>query len=583
MPEPARPPKVAIVTLGCGRNEVDSENAAGLLTASGYEMVDDAEQADAIIVNTCAFISAAKKESIDTVFSAIALKSPPAARELHPDSSAEAAKRESTDPVLEAAGLKEHGRARTVLVMGCLAERYADTLRAELPEADAIVPFADYTRLAELLGSTLGGGAPAPGTAAATPMPGAPAPDRPAVTPTPTPTPAALAPAAPAPDRPAVTPAPAPGSRLPALAPAPAPPAPGGAVRPALVPPAGRRVLPMVFPTPAGAPFPARSRARQPVALVKLAEGCDRDCSFCAIPSFRGRFRSRRPTEVVDEVVWLAGQGVSEVVLVAENSTSYGKDLGGRSALVHLLRALATVEGLRRVRLQYLQPDELTPGLLEEMAANPVVCSYFDLSLQHASAPVLRRMRRGGSRPDFLDLVGRVRALDPDAAFRSNFILGFPGERRQDVRELEDFLEEARLDWVAFFAYSAEDGTAALALDGRVPTRTARARVERLSELQARVLDRVQAAWVGRRLEVMVDRVDADGTAEARSFREAPEHDGLVRVEGLASATAGDYVEVEVTGAEGPELRARPAWGAGAAPAPAPAARRVGPAVPATR
>ena len=313
----------------------------------------------------------------------------------------------------------------------------------------------------------------------------------------------------------------------------------------------------MVFPTPAGAAFPARAAASGPVALVKLAEGCDRDCSFCAIPSFRGRFRSRRPTEVLDEVAWLAGQGVSEVCLVAENSTSYGKDLGGREALVRLLRDLAGVEGLRRVRLNYLQPDELTPGLLEEMAANPVVCSYFDLSLQHASAPVLRRMRRGGSRAAFLDLVARVRELDPDAAFRSNFILGFPGERAADVRELEEFLEAARLDWVGFFAWSPEDGTAALALDGRVPPRSARARVERLQALQDRILGEVQAGWVGRELEVLVERVE-DGTAEARSFREGVDCDGVVRVE-RCRARVGEYLRVEVTAAEGPELAARPA------------------------
>jgi MiaB/RimO family radical SAM methylthiotransferase len=293
------------------------------------------------------------------------------------------------------------------------------------------------------------------------------------------------------------------------------------------------------------------------VALVKLAEGCDRDCSFCAIPSFRGRFRSRRPTEILDEVAWLAGQGVSEVCLVAENSTSYGKDLGGREALIHLLRDLAGIDGLRRVRLNYLQPDELTAGLLEEMAANPVVCSYFDLSLQHASAPVLRRMRRGGSAEGFLDLVGRIRALDPDAAFRSNFILGFPGERAADVRQLEAFLEAARLDWVAFFAWSPEDGTAALGLDGRVPPATARARVERVQELQDRVLTDAQQRWVGRRLELLVERVEADGTAEGRSFREAPESDGLVRVEGAAAAKVGEYMAVEVTGAQGPELLAR--------------------------
>jgi ribosomal protein S12 methylthiotransferase len=454
MPDPTPPTTVAIVTLGCGRNEVDSQNAAGLLTAAGYRVVDDPERADAVVVNTCAFVEAAKRESIETV--------------------------------LDAAALKEQGRARTVLVTGCLAERYTEELRVELPEADAIVPFADYGRLPELLG----GARPAP---------------------------------------------------------------------PSLVP-AGRRALPMVFPTPPGAPFPARAPARGPVALVKLAEGCDRDCSFCAIPSFRGRFRSRRPTEVLDEVAWLAGQGVSEVCLVAENSTSYGKDLGGREALIHLLRDLAGVDGLRRARLNYLQPDELTPGLLEEMAANPVVCSYFDLSLQHASAPVLRRMRRGGSAERFLELVGRIRALDPDAAFRSNFILGFPGERAADVRQLEAFLEAARLDWVALFAWSPEDGTAALELDGRVPAATARARVERVQELQDRLLAEAQAGWVGRRLEVLVERVEPGGAAEGRSFREAPDSDGVVRVETTPGSVAvGEYLPVVVTAAQGPELLARPA------------------------
>jgi ribosomal protein S12 methylthiotransferase len=489
-PAPAPPRTVAIVTLGCGRNEVDSQNAAGLLAASGYRVVADPEQADAVVVNTCAFVEAAKRESIETV--------------------------------LDAATLKEHGRARTVLVTGCLAERYTEELRAELPEADAIVPFADYGRLPELLGGPTDGHGSPDGSGSPNGS----------------------------------------GSS-------------NGSATSAqrTLVPVGRRALPMVFPTPAGAAFPARAAARGPVALVKLAEGCDRDCSFCAIPSFRGRFRSRRPTEILDEVAWLAGQGVSEVCLVAENSTSYGKDLGGREALIHLLSDLATVDGLRRVRLNYLQPDELTPGLLEEMAANPVVCSYFDLSLQHASAPVLRRMRRGGSAEGFLDLVGRIRALDPDAAFRSNFILGFPGEREADVAELEGFLEAARLDWVAFFAWSPEDGTAALGLDDRVPAATAEARVERVQELQDRLLAEAQDAWVGRPLEVLVERVEDDGTAEGRSFREAPDADGVVRVadatarrgpgnpEGVprwaGSVRVGEYLPVVVTAAQGPELLAR--------------------------
>jgi ribosomal protein S12 methylthiotransferase len=475
MPSPDAPTRtVAIVTLGCGRNEVDSQNAAGLLTASGYQVVADPEQADAVVVNTCAFVEAAKRESIETV--------------------------------LDAAGLKEHGRARTVLVTGCLAERYTEELRVELPEADAIVPFSDYGRLPQLLGGGPRAEVRRPGAAESAP---------------------------------------------------PNPPA-AHTGTPSLVP-AGRRALPMVFPTPAGAAFPARATAPGPVALVKLAEGCDRDCSFCAIPSFRGRFRSRRPTEILAEVAWLAGQGVTEVGLVAENSTSYGKDLGGREALVHLLRDLAGVDGLRRVRLNYLQPDELTPGLLEEMAANPVVCSYFDLSLQHASTPVLRRMRRGGSAGAFLDLVGRIRALDPDAAFRSNFILGFPGEAEADIRALEDFLEAARLDWVAFFAWSPEDGTTALDLDGRVPAATARERVERAQELQDRVLGEIQQAWVGRRLEVLVERVEDDGAAEGRSYREAADTDGVVRVEAAPGARVGEYLPVVVTAAEGPELLARAA------------------------
>jgi ribosomal protein S12 methylthiotransferase len=498
MPEidPEPPTTVAIVTLGCGRNEVDSQNAAGLLAAAGYRVVADPDQADAVVVNTCAFVEAAKRESIETV--------------------------------LDATALKDQGRARTVLVTGCLAERYTEELRVELPEADAIVPFRDYGNLPSLLG-----GDPHPQARSIVGATGAPTHrGTPPRFPGPLPTHRGTPPRFPGPLRPNP---------------------------PASLVPAGRRALPMVFPTPAGAAFPARAPARGPVALVKLAEGCDRDCSFCAIPSFRGRFRSRRPTEILDEVAWLAGQGVSEVCLVAENSTSYGKDLGGREALIHLLRDLAGIDGLRRVRLNYLQPDELTAGLLEEMAANPVVCSYFDLSLQHASAPVLRRMRRGGSAGAFLDLVARIRALDPDAAFRSNFILGFPGERKADVRELEAFLEAARLDWVAFFAWSPEDGTAALDLDGRVPAATARARVERVQGLQDRLLAEAQQAWVGRRLEVLVERVE-DGAAEGRSFREAPDADGAVRVEAAPrSLRVGEYLPVVVTAAEGPELLARPA------------------------
>ncbi len=442
MPDHDRPPTVAVVTLGCGRNEVDSENVVGLLSASGFRMVADPERADAVVVNTCAFVEAAKRESIDAI--------------------------------LAAADLKERGGASAVFVTGCLAERYTRELREELPEADAIVPFADYSRLPELLRSRLANGS-SPPLAPADSLP-------PSFLPAERPSPSLK--------RAGAEPRVVPPDASPLASP--------GGIPPPLVP-AGRRSLPLVFPAPAGERFPARPLPRAPVALVKLAEG---------------------------------------------------------EALIHLLRDLGGIDGLRRVRLNYLQPDEITPGLLEEMAANPVVCSYFDLSLQHVSEPVLRRMRRGGSSAAFLRLIERVRSLDPDAAFRSNFILGFPGERQADVRQLEEFLEAARLDWVAFFPYSAEDGTAALDLDRRVASRTARARVEWVQELQDRVLAEVQAAWIGRRLEVLVERVDDAGTAEGRSFREGADSDGVVRIEQVA-ARPGDYLEVEVIAAEGPELLAR--------------------------
>src|SRR6266540_3668734 len=388
MPDSARPPTVAIVTLGCGRNEVDSANIAGMLSASGFEMVEDPGAADAVLVNTCAFITAAKQESIDTILAAVDLKSPPSDHKLTSDVSAQAAKRESIDTILAAADLKEQGRASAVFVTGCLAERYTRELRQELPEADAIVPFADYSRLPELLRSRLpNGSALGPKAGAATALASPRRAARGAAT-------AALgaaspAPAAAPPDR-GEPPAPPASRALPLVS-------PGGASAPLV--PAGRRALPLVFPAPAGERFAARPGPTGPVALVKLAEGCDRDCSFCAIPSFRGRFRSRRPTEVLDEVAWLASHGVSEVGLVAENSTSYGKDLGGRELLIRLLRELAGVDGLRRVRLNYLQPDAprgLHRRLPPADRADPIAGPRRGLPLQlHPGVP----RRAAGGRP----------------------------------------------------------------------------------------------------------------------------------------------------------------------------------------
>ncbi len=315
--------RVALVTLGCGRNEVDSEELAGRLAADGWLLVPEAADADVAVVNTCGFVEAAKKDSVDTL--------------------------------LAAADLKGGGRTQAVVAVGCLAERYGEQLAAALPEADAVLGFDDYADISARLGSILDGTAHVPHVPR----------DR-----------RRLLPLAPA-DRAAPVPA-----------------------RPDL--PAGV--------APASGPQPLRMRLGDgPTAALKLASGCDRRCTFCAIPTFRGSFVSRRPHEVLAEAAWLAGQGVREIVLVSENSTSYGKDLGDLRLLESLLPDLAAIDGVDRVRVSYLQPAEMRPGLIEAMATTPGVLPYFDLSFQHASGPVLRRMRRFGDTDRFLDLVAAVR------------------------------------------------------------------------------------------------------------------------------------------------------------------------------
>jgi ribosomal protein S12 methylthiotransferase len=262
-----------------------------------------------------------------------------------------------------------------------------------------------------------------------------------------------------------------------------------------------------------------------PVASLKLASGCDRRCAFCAIPSFRGAFVSRTPEELLAEAEWLARTGVRELVLVSENSTSYGKDLGDPRLLEKLLPQLAAVDGIVRVRVSYLQPAETRPGLIEAIAATPGVAPYFDLSFQHASEPVLRRMRRFGSTDRFLALLDSVRALAPAAGARSNFIVGFPGETRADVAELVRFLSAARLDAIGVFDYSDEDGTEAAGHDRKVSAATIKRRYARLSALADELCNQRAADRIGATVEVLVDTVDG-GVVEGRAAHQAPEVDG---------------------------------------------------------
>jgi MiaB/RimO family radical SAM methylthiotransferase len=289
-------------------------------------------------------------------------------------------------------------------------------------------------------------------------------------------------------------------------------------------------------------------------APLKIASGCDRRCSFCAIPSFRGAFLSRPAGDLVAEAQWLAGQGVRELVLVSENSTSYGKDLGNLRLLEELLPELAAVPGIAAVRVSYLQPAELRPGLIDVLAATPGVAPYFDLSFQHASGRVLRAMRRFGDEQRFGELLDRIRAACPQAGVRSNFIVGFPGETEDDLHTLEQFLEDARLDAIGVFGYSDEDGTEAASLPGKTDPAEVARRVEEVTALADELMAQRSADRIGETTDVLLERRHGSGRFEGRAAHQAPEVDGTTIVRGCVGNQVGDMVRAKFTGAEGADL-----------------------------
>jgi MiaB/RimO family radical SAM methylthiotransferase len=416
------------------------------------------------------------------------------------------------DTLLAASDLKQDRRTRAVVAVGCLAERYGKDLAESLPEADAVLGFDDYPDIAARLRSILAGDVLHPHTPR----------DR-----------RKLLPISPA-DRDASTVS-----------------VPGHGVSTGATDEVLRGA-------PASGPRAVRRRLDGgPMAPLKLASGCDRRCSFCAIPSFRGSFVSRRPSDVVAEARWLAGEGVREVFLVSENSTSYGKDLGDLRLLETLLPELAAVEGIDRVRVSYLQPAETRPGLLEAIATTPGVSPYIDLSFQHASGSVLRRMRRFGDADSFLALLERIRSLAPEAGVRSNVIVGFPGETEDDLLTLRDFLVAARLDVTGVFGYSDEDGTEAEAFDGKLDDDEIRARVEDVSRLVEQLTTDRAAERVGERVAVLVESVD-DGVPEGRADHQGPEVDGTTHLT-HGSYAVGDLVPAWVVASEGADLVAEPA------------------------
>jgi len=426
-------PSVWLTTLGCAKNQVDSDKINGLLDAAGFAAAASPEEADLVLVNTCAFIEEARRESVDTI--------------------------------LELGEARRSG-ARLV-VLGCMAQRYGHEITDAIPEVDAVVGIDHYAELSEILATMTG----------------------------------------------------------------------WQQVRLQQSP---MDILHEV----------RRSTPTTPYAYLKVAEGCDKTCTFCAIPSFRGRQRSRPVDQIAAEAGRLVADGVRELVLVAQDLAAYGRDIDDRGGITNLVRTISATPGLWRVRLLYLYPSEIRPELIEEIAGNPTVASYFDLSLQHAEPRLLRTMARPGSTERFLALIEHIRAIDSDAAFRSSFIIGFPGETDRDVDTLEAFLEAARLDWAGFFPYSPEEGTPAALLPDRPDPSEANERTRHLQQVQERITAERQADMVGRTVSVLVDQVE-EGIPVGRSFREAPDIDGMIT---LDTGAQGDIVDALIIGAYGPDL-----------------------------
>ena len=457
--------KVGFVSLGCPKNLVDGEVMLGLARDAGHEITADPAAADAIVVNTCAFIDEAKEESIDAI--------------------------------LEMAKLKRDGGARKLIVTGCLAERYRDQLKAEIPEIDVVLGTGEVPEITGALG-----GAPGAGVSPLTfhrPKPHAPSPQ---------------------------------------------PPAPG----PTYLYDAS---TPRLLTTPGH------------YAYVKIAEGCDYTCAFCIIPTLRGSYRSRDEDSIVAEAERLAAGGVRELLLISQDTTFFGNDRGQRGALARLLRRLNRVDGLVWVRLLYLYPTTVGDDLLDVMAECEKVCRYIDLPLQHASADVLRRMRRPGNRQAYDKLLARARSRVPGVTLRTTFIVGFPGETEADVAELEAFVRDTAFEHVGVFTYSHEEGTRAFAMDDDVPAAAKKARKARIMAAQREVLAARHRAVVGRTMPVLVDGPSPDMplVLQGRLEGQAPDIDSVVYFDECdASAYApGTLIEAEVTRAQGYDFVAVPA------------------------
>ncbi len=425
--------RVWLTTLGCAKNQVDSDKLSAVLEESGYTAASSIDEADVVMVNTCAFIEAAREESVDTIIDL------------------ETAKRDDAK----------------LVVLGCMAQRFGMQVTEAFPQADAVLGLDRYGELVGTLDRLTGW-------------------------------------------------------------------------QPIRLTQSPMDILYTI----------RRPTLSTPYAYVKVAEGCDKPCTFCAIPLIRGKQRSRPPVNIRDEIVELASAGAREVVLVAQDLAAYGRDIGAPGGIEDLVRFVSDVDGVEWIRLLYLYPREIRPALIAEIASNPKLVPYFDLSLQHASGELLRAMKRPGDGVRHLSLIADIRAAAPEAATRSSFIVGFPGETDAQVEELADFLQEARLDWAGFFPYSAEDGTPAADLPDRVDPDVVSERLRYLMSIQEEITAEANEATVGKTLRVLVDGLE-DGRPYGRSYREAPEIDGVIEFD---TGKPGDFVQVEIDASYGSEL-----------------------------
>lgn len=443
--------KVAIISLGCARNDVDSEELAAKLKADGLVLEKDPEKADAVLVNTCGFIEQAKKDSIDTL--------------------------------LEVTELKITSGVKAVVAVGCLAERYGAELAQALPEADAILGFDDYSDIAQKVTRILNGEKLA---------------------------------------------------------------APKVQDRRLLLP-----ITPIERSQPAK--FNHRTRLESgPSSPLKIASGCDRRCTFCAIPRFRGSYLSRSIEEIVAEAHWLVSEGVKEVFLVSENTTSFGKDLGDLRSLEKLIAELSKIDDLDWIRLSYLQPAEMRPSLTQSILETEKVVPYFDLSFQHAANSVLRRMKRFGSKDEFLSMIGDIRTQNPAAGIRSNFIVGFPQESQSEFEELMSFIELAELDSIGIFEYANEDNTAAFDYQGQVSSHEKRQRFTELKSLAEELIDQKAASRVGEQTQVLIEGL-AEGQYFGRARHQGPDVDGTTHLT-MGKYKVGQLVNISIMSNLGVDL-----------------------------